>query len=241
MIQKCHTLILLNHFYFKRTTMVNREIKIIKKRIKNMYLRIRPDKTIYVTAPFTVSDEEISLFIKRREDWISRTLSRIPEPAPYTYEDGELHTYLGKAMPLHIKQGNVERCIIQGDVICIILHSEQAGRETIFATAMKKELAKILSQYIQYWSPRMKISPSSFSIRKMRSRWGSCNYKTGRLHFSLDLISKPLPCIESVVVHELNHLLEPSHSPRFHALMSRWLPDYKERRALLNQAKKEFY
>ena len=144
-------------------------------------------------------------------------------------------------MPLHIENGNTERCIIQDNAICMILHSEQADRETLFAAAMKKELAKILFRYVQYWSSRMKVSPSSFSIRKMRSRWGSCNYKTGRLHFSLDLISKPLPCIESVVVHELNHLLEPSHNPRFHALMARWLPDYKERRALLNQAEKEFY
>lgn len=221
--------------------MPKREIKIIRKRIKNMYLRIRSDKTILITAPLTVCDEDIFRFIKCREEWIGRTLSKIPEAAPYAYEDGELHTYLGRSMPLHIENGNTERCIIQDNAICMILHSEQADRETLFAAAMKKELAKILFRYVQYWSSRMKVSPSSFSIRKMRSRWGSCNYKTGRLHFSLDLISKPLPCIESVVVHELNHLLEPSHNPRFHALMARWLPDYKERRALLNQAEKEFY
>lgn len=218
-----------------------KEIRIIKKQIKNMYIRIQPDKTIVVTAPLSASREIIARFIARQEKWILRTLDKIPEPVRHTYGENELHTYLGRTLPLHIETGPHNGVFIQSECIHMIIQSAQTDKEKLFTSAMKKELSKILLQYINHWSPIMKVSPAAFSIRKMRSRWGSCSYQTGRLHFSLDLISKPLPCIESVVVHELNHLLEPSHSPRFHSLMAHWLPDYKERKAALNQAKKEFF
>jgi predicted metal-dependent hydrolase len=86
----------------------------------------------------------------------------------------------------------------------------------------------------------MMVRPTSVTVKVMKSRWGSCNVKTGALCFALDLVTKPEPCIESVVVHELNHLLETGHTPRFHALMAHWLPDYKERTKILTAWPREF-
>ena len=105
---------------------------------------------------------------------------------------------------------------------------------------MKEELQKVIEKYIKIWAPRMGVNPSSFNIRILKSRWGSCNVATGELTFALDLITKPEECIESVVVHELNHLLDTGLTPRFHALMARWLPDYKVRTMKLYEYPREF-
>ena len=131
------------------------------------------------------------------------------------------------------------RCIQWGEKEYELLVN--ADREKLFIRSAKDFLAGYLDFYISSWAPVMNVSPASFSIRKTRNKWGSCHIRSKMLDFSLDLISKPLFCIEMVVVHELNHLIESTHNERFHALMHHWLPDYKERQKILSSAKREFY
>jgi hypothetical protein len=91
---------------------------------------------------------------------------------------------------------------------------------------LKKEIAALLAK----WEPVMGVKSSGFTIRKMKSRWGSCNVKTHHLNFNLALARVPEACLEYVVVHELTHLLEPSHNDRFWGLMEFYLPGAKQRR-----------
>ena len=82
----------------------------------------------------------------------------------------------------------------------------------------------------------MNVSVDEWRIRRMKTRWGSCNIAARRVWFSLELARKPEPCLEYIVVHELTHLLERGHGARFKALMDGFLPDWRERRKLLNAA-----
>ena len=93
---------------------------------------------------------------------------------------------------------------------------------------------KILA-FASKWEPVMGVKAKDFTIRDMKTLWGSCSTKTGRIRMNLQLIRYPDPCIEYVVVHELCHLLEPSHNQRFKDLMKTFLPDWEERKKRLNQ------
>lgn len=89
---------------------------------------------------------------------------------------------------------------------------------------------------VERWAPIMGVRPGKLAYRNMVSRWGSCNVETGRICINVQLAAQPPECLEYVVVHELCHLLEPSHGPRFKALMDAFLPDWRQREAKLHGA-----
>ena len=99
---------------------------------------------------------------------------------------------------------------------------------------MRRNLKKKLTAYIEGYEPVMDVKSNGFTIKKMKTRWGSCNVKTGHLNFNFALSQVPDECVEYVVVHELTHLLEPSHNARFWGLMEQYLPDARQLRKELN-------
>jgi predicted metal-dependent hydrolase len=103
---------------------------------------------------------------------------------------------------------------------------------------MRQRLRRQLAELIARWEPVMGVKSNGFTIKKMKSRWGSCNVQTHHLNFNLMLAQVPDSQVEYVVVHELTHLLEPSHSPRFWALMEHYLPGAGQLRRDLNHGKK---
>ncbi len=101
------------------------------------------------------------------------------------------------------------------------------------APGEREALRALLREYIAYWEPKMGVRSAGFNIRDMKTRWGSCNVRTGKLTFNLQLIRFDRECAEYVVVHELAHLLERGHNPRFWGIVEKALPDYRERKKRL--------
>lgn len=99
---------------------------------------------------------------------------------------------------------------------------------------LRRALKKQIQELLAYWEPRMGVESQGFSVKKMKTRWGSCNVKTRHLNFNFSLSQVPKPYVEYVVVHELTHLLEPSHNRRFWELMEYYLPGSKRLRRELN-------
>ena len=95
-------------------------------------------------------------------------------------------------------------------------------------------LEEKLKEYIGKWEPRMGVHATHWTLRRMKTRWGSCTVDTGRIRVNTRLVYYPDECLEYIVVHELCHLIEPSHNKRFHAYMAKFLPDWKERKKLLS-------
>lgn len=98
----------------------------------------------------------------------------------------------------------------------------------------RQKLQKTLDLLIAKWEPVMGVHSNGFAIKKMKTRWGSCNVRTGHLNFNYALAEKKPQEIEYVVVHELTHLLEPSHNARFWAIMEYYLPGSRQLRKQLN-------
>lgn len=108
-----------------------------------------------------------------------------------------------------------------------------------FTQEERLRLQKDIFFYAAKWEPVMGVHASKWQIREMKTRWGSCSVKTGNIRINLHLAQKPKECLEYVVVHELCHLLEPSHNARFHSLMDYFIPDWQARKSLLNEQKKD--
>lgn len=102
------------------------------------------------------------------------------------------------------------------------------------ADALRRRLRPVIAELVAEWVPRMGVPDPTWTVRIMRSRWGSCHQEKRSLNFSLELARKDRRLVEYVVVHELAHLLEPNHGPSFYAVMDRHLPEWKARRAELN-------
>ncbi|MDD6504469.1 MAG: SprT family zinc-dependent metalloprotease [Lachnospiraceae bacterium] len=100
---------------------------------------------------------------------------------------------------------------------------------------MRRALKKEIEELLAYWEPCMGVKSEGFTVKKMKTRWGSCNVKTHHLNFNFSLAQVPRPYVEYVVVHELTHLLEPSHNRRFWDLMEQYLPGSRQLRRELNE------
>lgn len=174
------------------------EITIIvtKKKIKNMYLRIKKeDGTVLISAPYEMSEAHIVAFAEDRIDWIRKYQQK--------YANAKKQRKEGKTLS------------------CAELQKKKQD--------LKKEVERIVAK----WEPVMQVKVSGITIRKMKTRWGSCNVKTNHININLALAKKPLECLEYVVVHEMTHILEPSHSQVFWNYMTQFYPDWKRVRNYL--------
>jgi predicted metal-dependent hydrolase len=110
-----------------------------------------------------------------------------------------------------------------------------AVQQAIIDEWLRMELKIALPPLIEKWQAIMGVQVQKFFVQKMKSRWGSCNYTMGNVRFNSELAKKPPECLECVVVHELAHLLEPSHNARFHSFMTQFMPNWKLIKAELNR------
>ena len=221
-------------------------VNICQKPIKNIYMRVQRDGTVLVTAPLSCSKKQIDEFIQKKKPWMIEHINQLAEVPTYHYQSGEKHYCLGETVTLNLYLINKwvkdrHNCgYVKENTVELYMCSMRTDPKKLYEDVMKSFLYEGLEYMVSMWAEKMGVQPGHITIRKMKSRWGSCNVRTGDLCFALDLVTKPRACIEEVVVHELNHLLEKGHTARFHELMAHWIPDYKERNKALNQWPKEF-
>ncbi len=216
------------------------KVEVTYKNVRRLSLRVRRDRTVALTVPFGVPEKVWRAFLRDREGWIEKALAAMPEAMEYSYKDGEIHWLLGRKVQLHVREGNHNGCVIDGDDAWMTVCGFEPDRRRILARAWAEELCAVVEELLPEWEERMHVEAGRITIKHLVSRWGSCNVRTGDISLSLDLSAKPVACIESVLVHELNHLIEIPHSPRFHRLMDHWLPDWRERKKRLNSFPREF-
>src|SRR5256885_8594602 len=108
-------------------------------------------------------------------------------------------------------------------------------REAVLMGWYRKELRVVSAELLESWQKRIGVAVGSWGIKRMKTRWGTCNQKTGRILLNLELIKKPVACIEYVVVHELLHLIEKRHNERFVELMTKYLPKWRSSKEELNR------
>lgn len=216
-------------------------IAVTRKRIKNFYLRIERGRgQVRMSVPHGASDEEVLSVVSRRIDWIKRQRARIaaaPPPVRLRYASGETHYFLGRPLQLEVverdRRGN--SVVRSGNDLTLSIRrrSRFEERERAIRTWYRNELKLLILPLIEQWEPVLGVRVAEWNIKHMRTRWGTCNIRARRVWLNLELARYPSECLEYVVVHEMVHLLERSHNTRFHALMDRFLPDWRARKQTL--------
>lgn len=219
-------------------------ILVERKSIKNMYLRILPsDNSIRISAPEDISREEILDFAHSHLDWIRSKYHRpdpssFPHSAPLRYVTGETVYIWGQPLMLEAITSNAHPHVeLDQNCLQLFLRPDNSlqQRKKLLLDWYRTQLRTLVSQILAHWEPIMQVQSREFHIKIMKTRWGTCNVREKRIWINLYLVQKPLECVEYVVVHELCHLIEPSHSKRFYYYMDRFLPDWKEKKKRLNE------
>ncbi len=219
-------------------------LEVEKKRIKNVYLRIvPPDGTLKISAPLRMSDKEIKLFVLSKLEWINshrENVMKKSETININYDDGDQIPLWGNFYPLIVHHNRANKSVqFNGTSIELCMKEgapdSLAHREASMNEFYRKELKEKVPSLIQKWERIIGVQSSAFTLRDMKSRWGSCNVKTHKICFNLQLAKKPPICLEYVVVHELVHLLEASHNHVFKGYMDLFLPDWRTIRKKLNE------
>ncbi|WP_410497693.1 M48 family metallopeptidase [Chitinibacter sp. S2-10] len=217
-------------------------VDIYRKDIKNLHLGVYPPNgRVRVAAPLAVSDEAIRLAVIGKLGWIKRQRLKFqnqPRQSARQMVSGETHYFMGKAYRLKVEASNHSQINLRGSRHLILnckndKTSEQ--KERILHDWYRAQLRTTVDVLLDKWLPVLNVSPSFCGIRKMKTRWGSCNTKTARIWLNLELAKKSPQCIEYIVVHELIHLLERHHNERFMALMDLHLGNWRVLRDELNQ------
>lgn len=216
------------------------EIELQRKRVRNLNLRVlRPDGRIRISAPYFTSNQDISQFVRENRAWIEKTRAQIaslPLTVSPQYQDGDRIHFLGQQYPLRVSSGGRSSLAFDGDSVNLRCRANASvsAREKILYQWYASELEARLPDVFRQWQQTIGVAIQHWHLRRMKSKWGSCNIVDKKILLNTELIKYPFECIEYVVVHELVHLLERGHNARFYAFMSRYLPDWKARKSKLN-------
>jgi predicted metal-dependent hydrolase len=216
-------------------------IELQRKRIKNLHLRVYPpDGRICLSAPLRADEKAIRRFALSKLDWLRdkrRSMLASPAMAPPCFTEGERHYYQGEAHPLALIEGFQRASLRLREDGALEMRlragSTEAGRGRLLDAWYRERLQELIPPLLARWQKELGLRAPSWSLRKMRGRWGSCNPRDARIIFSLSLARVAPQCLEYVIVHELIHLLEPSHGKRFYDLLERHYPGWKAARRLL--------
>ena len=216
---------------------------LIQGDVKTVRLQVRrPDARLRIKAPRGIGIESNLLlhFLLSKLKWISMQQSRIlaiPQEPQYAYVNGELHNLWGENIKLLVVEDSKLSVTLQDENIVLRapLNSTVAKRESVMLKWRKKLLREETARFIQRWEVVVGVDKVSFCIRKMKRCWGTCVPQLKVLKFNPELSKRPISLLEYIVVHELTHLLEASHNARFKALLTSFMPDWKERDDALKQ------
>lgn len=217
-------------------------IEVVQKPIKNLHLTVHPpDGRVRIAAPLHLDADTIRLYAISKLDWIKkhrRKLQEQPREAPREFLDRESHYVWGKRYLLEISEQDTPPTVELGhDSLRLSVRpgTDAAKREAILAAWYRGLLKEAIPPLIAKWEPRLGVAVAGFSVRHMKTKWGSCTPAARTIRLNTELAKKPPTCLEYVVVHEMVHLLEPSHNKRFHALMDHHLPTWPHQRDTLNR------
>jgi predicted metal-dependent hydrolase len=225
----------------------NIPVEVVKKNIKNLHLSVLPpDGKVRVSAPETLSDDAIAMFVRTKIGWIRKQQEKFelqPRQSERQYVSGETLYVWGRQYFLRVEysyKGN--SLVLSGDNAILTVRKESTvkQRETFvnewYRTLLKAEVEK----YLPKWERITGLQCSSWQSKYMTTKWGTCNTSTGKIWLNLQLAKKPIECLEYVILHELIHLKVRNHGPEFVTEMNRYMQNWREIRNQLNESKLDY-
>lgn len=216
-------------------------IEVVKKRVKRIRLTIKPDRSIILSMPMRTPLKDGEDFARGHIPWIKKHLSKMqdaPQNKNETFEDGSKILLFGKPYAIRINEQKCAITKLYGDFLILSVPvDDQKHREAAVLKFYSEALLKYAEEKIAYYVSLHHFTMNGLKLRKMKSRWGSCNVNTKVITLNLTLAEKKEDLIDYVIMHELIHTIVPNHGKSFYAYFDRYMPDHKERRKKLNGRK----
>lgn len=216
-------------------------IEVEKKKIKNMHIYVKPPHgDVLITAPKYITDKQIKEFIRERADWIIENVERIqnsPTNIVINYEDGDVIPVWGELYTLEVFEDTRYSMTLNNDGTATLVVRKgctQEQKEAFVLEWYRDELKERVEILLPQWEEYTGLHCSSWQSKNMKSRWGTCNTKTKKIWLNVKLAEHPVECLEYVILHELAHTVVPNHSAEFKAILSRYMPEWKQVKKRLN-------
>jgi len=217
-------------------------VDVIRKDIKNIHLNILPPYgDVRVTVPLDKDQESVRLFIISKLSWIKKQrkkFSNQERESKKEYITGESHYFRGDRYLLNLIDSREKpKVSIRNNKFIDLFVDKKLPlkkRREIMENWYREELKKILSYKIKEWSKVTKIKIDDWRVRRMKTKWGTCNREKKRIWINLELMKKPTSYMDYVIVHELVHFLERNHNDKFIGYMNRFLPSWETTKTELN-------
>lgn len=211
------------------------EIELIKKKIKNIHLSVRPPYgRVSLSVPWIMSDEAVKSFAESRLDWIKKQREKYSlqePPARIMYESGETHKLFGENYLLNVyaTTGKQHAELNNNKSIDLYVRSGSTveKRKKILDEWYRDKLKSVIPGYVEKWEKVIGVNINEWGVKLMKTRWGTCNVHDKRIWINLELAKKNPRCLQYIIVHEMVHLLEKHHNKNFKSYMTKFLPDWK--------------
>ena len=209
-------------------------VDVVFKDIKNVHLSVHPPTgRVRISAPARMSLDTIRVFAISKLGWIKQQQKKLQEQdreTPREYLDRESHYVWGKRYLLTVSESNQAPSVeLKHSRMLLRVRpgTDERRRQTIVEGWYREQLKNAVPPLIAKWEPLLGVKVERFFVQRMKTKWGSCNPGAGHIRLNTELAKKPPECLEYIVVHEMTHLLEPTHNARFRALIDRFMPKWQ--------------
>jgi predicted metal-dependent hydrolase len=209
------------------------EVEVVFKDIKNVHLSVYPpDGKVKISAPMHMALDTVRVFAISKLTWIKQQQKKLREQereTPREYLDRESHYVWGKRYLLRVVYTESALGVyLRHSKIILRLRpgATQEDKQAILEQWYREILKEAVQSLITKWEPIIGVKVARFFVQRMKTKWGSCNSAAGSIRINAELAKKPPECLEYIVVHEMTHLLEPSHNSRFITLMDQFMPNW---------------
>jgi predicted metal-dependent hydrolase len=216
-------------------------VDVILKDIKNLHLSVYPPTgRVRISAPSRMSIDTIRIFALSKLGWIKEQQHKLQEQAretPREYLDRESHYVWGKRYLLAVSEVDQPPAVeLEHNRMLLSVRpgTSESRRQAVVEEWYRKQLKLAVPPLVAKWEPLLRVTVERFFVQRMKTKWGSCSPGTRSIRLNTDLAKKPRECLEYIIVHEMVHLLEPTHNSRFIGLMDQFMPRWQFYRDLLN-------
>jgi len=219
-------------------------VEVVRKDIKNFHLGVYPPKgRVRVAVPLCIDDEAVRLAVISRLGWIRRHQDRFKNQERQSQREmitGESHYVQGRRYRLDVIEHNAPASVNLPNNTILQLRvrpgTDREKREAVLYRWYRQRMREQIPELIAKWEPVIGVEVADWGIKKMKTRWGTCNINARRIWLNLELAKKPLNCLEYIIVHEMVHFLERYHNDIFREYMEQFMPQWRLCKDELNRS-----
>jgi len=217
-------------------------VELNRRDIKHIHLSVLPPNgRVRLSIPKDTNEHTIRRAIVNKLAWIKKQQTDFAQQERQSFREmvnGECHYMWGKKYRLQLMRAQGKFTVnANGNgklTLAVAANTSTDNKLKLLNNFYRNEMQRSLKKLLPQWQKKLGVEANSLNIKKMKTKWGSCNIQAKRIWLNLELAKKPIECMEYILVHELVHLLERHHNQRFRELMDKHMPNWRERRDLLN-------